>query len=75
MTSSWRKDVFTARECADILHVSLSTVYRMIDAGILVPAENKLGMGQQRNRVIPREEIDHYIESLTTSARRRTLCG
>ena len=75
MVINWRKEVFTANECAEILHVSLSTVYRMIKAGILVPTENKIGMRKERGQLIPKSEIEHYVESLKTSARRRTLCG
>lgn len=72
MTSHWRKDAFTPKEVSRLLHVSLSTVYRMINAGILMPAENTLGSGTVRGRLIPRSEVDHYIESLKTSARRNT---
>lgn len=72
MTSTWRKEVFTVREAAQVLHVSLSTIYRMIEAGILVPAETTLGSGiRNGTRVIPRSEMEHYIDSLRQSARRR----
>lgn len=72
MTSTWRKEVFTAREAAQVLHVSLSTIYRMIEAGILVPAEITLGSGiRNGTRVIPSSELEHYVDSLRRSARRR----
>lgn len=69
MDSKWRNDVFTTKEAAMMLHVSIPTLYRMIRAGILTPADTKLNAGG--SRVIPREEIEHYIESLKASARRR----
>jgi len=71
VNSSWRKDVYTAREAAPILHVSVATVYRMIQAGVLIPSPTTIGAGN-RGLVIPREEIEHYIESLKQSARRLT---
>jgi excisionase family DNA binding protein len=71
VNSSWRKDVYTAREAAPILHVSVATVYRMIRAGVLQPSDTLHRTGH-RGYVIPREEIEHYISSLKQSARRLT---
>lgn len=71
MSSDWRKDALTVREAAQALFVSTPTVYRMIRDGILKPAPIPLGTGRGVT-VIPREEIDHYINSLKESARRLT---
>lgn len=71
VNSSWRKDVYTVREAAPVLHVSTATVYRMIAAGILKPSDTLAGTGN-RGYVIPRSEIEHYIASLKKSARRFT---
>lgn len=69
--SSWRRDVYTVAETAVVLHVSIPTVYRMIRHGILHPSVQRLGSGH-RGMVVPREEIEHYIDSLKASARRLT---
>lgn len=71
VNSSWRKDVYTVREAASVLYVSVPTVYRMIRAEILKPSDTPIGTGA-RGMVIPREEIEHYIDSLKASARRLT---
>lgn len=71
LNSSWRKDVYTVKEASALLHVSIPTVYRMIRDGILVPSAEVLGTGR-RGMVIPRSEIEHYIEALRSSARRLT---
>lgn len=71
VSSSWRRDVYTVAETADVLHLSVPTVYRMIRVGILQPSTETLGTGR-RGMVIPRAEIEHYIKSLTASARRLT---
>lgn len=71
VSSTWRRDIYTVAETATVLHVSVPTVYRMIRHGILQPSIEKLGTGR-RGMVIPREEIEHYIESLKASARRLT---
>lgn len=71
MNSDWRRDVLTVKEAAALLHVSTPTVYRMIRDEILTPAVNVLGTGKGVI-VIPRSEVEHYIESLKTSARRLT---
>lgn len=72
LKSNWENDALTPRNVADVLHVSLSTVYRMIKVGILDTSEVTHGSGTCRGYRIPRSEIDHYIESLKTTARRRT---
>lgn len=71
MQSNWRKDVLTVKEAAMLLHVSTPTVYRMMRDGILEPSTATLGTGRGV-KVIPRSEIEHYIESLKASARRFT---
>lgn len=71
MQPLWRKDVLTVKEAAIVLHVSTPTIYRMIRDGILVPAPIALGTGRGV-KVIPRTEIEHYIDSLKASARRLT---
>lgn len=71
MKSNWRKDVLTVREAAMVLHVSTPTVYRMIRDGILQASTANLGTGRGV-KVIPRSEIEHYIESLKAAARRLT---
>lgn len=72
LMSNWEDDALTPREVACVLHVSLSTIYRMIKVGILDTSEVTHGSGSSRGYRIPRSEIDHYIESLKTTARRRT---
>lgn len=67
----WRNEVLTVKEASVLLYVSVPTVYRMIREGILSPAPIPLGTGRGVT-VIPRAEIEHYIESLKASARRLT---
>lgn len=69
MAQDWRSDVLTVKEASIVLYVSIPTVYRMIREGILTPSPTPLGTGRGTT-VIPRVEIEHYIESLKASARR-----
>lgn len=71
MNSNWRSEVLTVREAAGLLHVSTPTVYRMLRDGILQSSIKTLGTGKGVT-VIPRTEVEHYIESLKTAARRLT---
>lgn len=69
MQPNWRKDVLTVKEASMMLHVSISTVRRMIRDNILHASSMKMGVGRGTT-VVPREEIEHYIESLKSAARR-----
>lgn len=69
MHPNWRKDVFTVREASTVLQVSVSTVRRMLREDILTASPGRMGAGRGVI-VIPRDSIEHYIESLKSTARR-----
>ena len=61
--------LLSVQEAANRLHVSRRTAYRMVADGLLASVPR----GGSRGRIaVPVEEVESYLDSLKTSARRLT---